>query len=110
MRKIALHKLSHFIQRNGTHISLAVVTGTQHKHESLKRALFLADVSYDERSDVCSIDGKINETFYLRLHFTRYNQLKYIIPIVNKYMIKFGFVTENCDFYYIDDECKRILI
>jgi len=109
--KKSLYKLSHFVYAHRNSIVLPVITETEYIHESLKRALFLADVEYVEfiRDKIIPIKNKLEkiQSYTLNIKFTRYNQLRYIIPIINKQMIKLGITTKEYDFYYIDKTCKE---
>lgn len=108
MKNKGLHKLSSYVHKENGCIVFVILTGSFDKNESIKRALFLADVEYEEDFNEIYDNKKITKEYMLKLSFRRYKQLEYIIPIINKKMLQMGITTKGYDFYYIDEECKRI--
>lgn len=96
MKNKALYKLSHFIKKGeDKKISFHFRTGNDQQHESMKRALFLANVNYEEY--------KIKENVLI-ISFDSLQSIKYIIPIINNKRKEEGL---KYNFFDIDKKCKE---
>ena len=97
-----LHNIGSFVSRGTDRqsIILSIYIKNEKVRDSLKRGLFLADVK-SEDTYIHEHGAKLDS---MNITFTSYNQIKYILPIINNTMKENGF---GYPFYYIDNTVKE---
>lgn len=100
-----LHNLSAFVSKGTDQKSvvLSIYIKNEQVKQSLKRGLFLANVESEDKYE--HEHGVKLES--MNIIFTSYNQIKFILPIINNTMKENGF---GYPFYYIDNKLKEYFI